>query len=425
MTKGRAGTYLKQRALFGVKLGLDSIRALVAALGHPERHAPCVLVAGTNGKGSVVAYLDVALRAAGLRVGRFTSPHLRCVNERICIDGAPISDDDLDDTIDALRDAAARLVAAQKLPDHPTYFEALTAAALVYFRSRDTDVTLLEVGLGGRLDATNVVEPVVSAIVTVDRDHEAHLGASLREIARQKAGVMRRGHPVIVGNVGVEARLAIREVASESGARLIWAGEGTTVTPRGRVLELRTPRNSFALAPLPGRHQRENVVVAARILDALEAELPDLDLGRLGTQGRPDWPGRLQWLPTEPPILVDGAHNAAAAVALGEFVADIGPFVLLFGAMKDKDIAELARPVFPLASEIVLTRTRSERAAAPEEIAERTRGLGPAPRLAPSVALALAQARSLAGRDRRLVVAGSLYLVGAVLDELSGELDGD
>ena len=183
--------------------------------------------------------------------------------------------------------------------DHPTYFEALTAAAFLYFRSRATDLNLLEVGLGGRLDATNVAEPEVSAIVTVDRDHEAHLGSNLGEIAREKAGVMRRDRPVIVGDVGDEARRALEDVAHERGARLIWAsGAG----------ELRAP-TSFALTPLPGRHQRGNAGVATRVLESLEARLPSVDLGSLGLLAKPHWPGRLEWLPTEPPILLDGAHN--------------------------------------------------------------------------------------------------------------------
>ena len=410
MIERPATAYLKSRGVFGVKLGLDSIHRLLAALDNPERNAPCVLVAGTNGKGSVVAYLDAALRAAGQRVGRFTSPHLRRVNERICVDGSPISDDDMDSSVGEIRDTAERLVATRRLPDHPTYFEALTAAAFLYFRSRATDLNLLEVGLGGRLDATNVAEPEVSAIVTVDRDHEAHLGSNLGEIAREKAGVMRRDRPVIVGDVGDEARRALEDVAHERGARLIWAsGAG----------ELRAP-TSFALTPLPGRHQRGNAGVATRVLESLEARLPSVDLGSLGLLAKPHWPGRLEWLPTEPPILLDGAHNPAAAAALGDFVTGIGPFVLLFGAMQDKDIPGLAGPVFPLASEIVLTRTRAGRAASPEQLAELTRGLGPTPRLAADVADALALARSLAAQDRPLVVAGSLYLVGAVLDELSG-----
>ena len=419
MTARSAAAYLESRSLFGVKLGLDSIRTLLAALGNPERSAPCVLVAGTNGKGSVVAYSDAALRAAGLRVGRFTSPHLRRVNERICVDASAISDGDLERFGGEIRDTAEQLVATGRLPDHPTYFEVLTAAAFLYFRSCATGVNLLEVGLGGRLDATNVAEPEVSVIVTVDRDHEAHLGSSLSEIAREKAGVMRRDRPVIVGDVGDEARRVLADVARESGARLIWAADAQSVTNRGRPGKPRMPR-SFALTPLPGRHQRGNALVAARVVEALEARLPRLDLSSLGVLERPDWPGRLEWLPTEPPILLDGAHNPAAAAALADFVKDIGPFVLLFGAMRDKDIPGLAGPVFPLADEIVLTRTRVGRAASPEQLAELTRGLGPIPRLAPDLADALALARSLAAQDRRVVVAGSLYLVGAVLDELSG-----
>ncbi|HET7292020.1 MAG TPA: bifunctional folylpolyglutamate synthase/dihydrofolate synthase, partial [Vicinamibacteria bacterium] len=189
MTPARA--YLASRILHGMKFGLETTRALAAELGHPERAYPTLLVAGTNGKGSVVAYVDAVLRASGLRVGRYTSPHLVRVNERVVVDGREIGDRALDRAIARVREAAKGLVRSGALRAHPTYFEVMTLAAFEHFRRAKVDVAVLEVGLGGRLDATNVSEPLVSAIVSLDRDHEQYLGTGLVSIAREKAGVMR------------------------------------------------------------------------------------------------------------------------------------------------------------------------------------------------------------------------------------------
>ncbi len=211
-----AGAYLAQRTLFGMKFGLETMRALVEELGHPERAYPSLLIAGTNGKGSVAAYCDAALRASGLRTGRYTSPHLVRVNERITVDGREITDAALGRAVVAVRDAATRLVKRGALAAHPTFFEALTAAAFVHFSRARVDVAVLEVGLGGRLDATNVAEPLASAIVSVDFDHQQYLGTTLASIAAEKAGVLRRGRATVLGPLPVEARLAIARVARRS-----------------------------------------------------------------------------------------------------------------------------------------------------------------------------------------------------------------
>jgi dihydrofolate synthase/folylpolyglutamate synthase len=417
----RLAGYLARRTRFGMKFGLETMHALVAEMGHPERACPSLLVAGTNGKGSVVAYCDAALRASGLRTGRYTSPHLVRVNERITVDGREIGDSDLDVAVCAVRGAASRLVRRGALAAHPTFFEVLTAAAFAHFRRERVDVAVLEVGLGGRLDATNVADPLASAIVSVDLDHEVYLGRTLAAIAREKAGVMRRGRPTVVGPLAEEARRAVRERARVAGARLVEARRGARFRPaEDGGLDLRTPAAVHAgLRPLAGAHQRDNLLVAVRLLEEARCLGLPVDLSKLpeavaGTR----WPGRLECIPGDPPLLLDGAHNPAGARALAAHLAGRGePFVLLFGAMADKDVRRLARELFPPASAIVLTRPRISRAAAPEELARRAGRLAARARREPSVTRALAIARRLAradGESTTVVVAGSLYLVGAV-----------
>jgi dihydrofolate synthase/folylpolyglutamate synthase len=413
-----AGLYLARRVRFGMKFGLETMRALIAEMGHPERAFPSLLVAGTNGKGSVAAYCDAVLRASGLRTGRYTSPHLVRVNERIAVDGRAISDGDFAVAVRAVRDAAERLVRRRVLRAHPTFFEVLTAAALAHFRRRAVDVAVLEVGLGGRLDATNVVDPLASAIVSVDFDHEVYLGRTLAAIASEKAGVMREGRPTVVGPLVDEARRAVRARARKVGARVVEARVGTRVTGDGLV-DVRTPSARYAgLRPLPGAHQRDNLLVAIRLLEAAKREGLPVDLRQVpGAVGRTRWPGRLERIAGDPPLLLDGAHNPAGARALAAHLAQGPPFVLVFAAMADKDVRGLAREIFPLAAEVVLTRPRVSRAATPDVLARRSGRLGARAFREPSVARALRLARRLArarGPGTTVVVAGSLYLVGAV-----------
>jgi dihydrofolate synthase/folylpolyglutamate synthase len=395
----RAATYLATRIRLGMKFGLETMRALVAELGHPERAFPTLLVAGTNGKGSVVAYADSVLRASGLRVGRYTSPHLIHVSERIAVGGRAISARALDREVARVQAAAEAVGAAGALPAQPTYFEVLTAAALLYFQRARVDIAVLEVGMGARLDATNVVDPLCSAIVTVDRDHEAYLGTTLAAIAREKAGVLRRGRTTVLGPMAAPARAAIEKAAGRVGARIVEAE-----TPRAR------------LSPLPGAHQVANAAVAVTLLEEARAAGLAVDLSKVPAGiARTRWPGRLQRLPGRPPLLVDGAHNPAAARALANELRREGPFVLVFAAMKDKDIAAMGRILFPLAREVVLTRVPGSRAAPPEEIARVVGAAGRGARKVERVRDALSLARRLAGPRGLVVAAGSLYLAGEVL----------
>jgi dihydrofolate synthase/folylpolyglutamate synthase len=411
-----AASYLASRIRLGMKFGLETMQALVAELGHPERAFPSLLVAGTNGKGSVVAYADSVLRASGLRVGRYTSPHLVRVNERIAVGGRAISDRALDREVARVHAAAEALAAAGRLPAEPTFFEVLTAAGFLHFQRASVDVAVLEVGMGARLDATNVVDPLSSAIVSIDRDHEAYLGTTLPAIAREKAGVLRRGRVTVLGPMAAEARSAIGEAADRVGARVVDAAD--TVVPRkGGKVDVVTPRRVHrGLSPLPGAHQRANVAVALRMLEEARAAGLAVDLSRVADGiARTRWPGRLQRLPGRPPLLVDGAHNPAAARALADELRGQEPFVLVFAAMADKDIAAMGRILFPLARAIVLTRVPGARAAPPDAIARSVGAPARGARKTQRVRDALSLARRLAGPRGLVVAAGSLYLVGEVL----------
>jgi dihydrofolate synthase/folylpolyglutamate synthase len=423
--------YLARRIRFGVKFGLETMRALVAEMGHPERAYPSLLVAGTNGKGSVAAYCDAALRASGQRTGRYTSPHLVRVNERITVNGRDIGDRDLEAAVGTVRDAAERLVRRGTLEAHPTFFEVLTAAAFVHFRRRKVDVAVLEVGLGGRLDATNVAEPLASAIVSIDYDHEVYLGRTLAAIAGEKAGVLREGRSTVVGPLDAEARRAVVERARTIGARVVNATRGIRLRPALRstpsapagAFDLETPSARYVgLRPFPGAHQRHNLLVAIRLLEEAKRAGLAVDLRRLPRAvAAARWPGRLQRVPGRPPLLLDGAHNPAGARALAAHLRQGPPLVLLFGAMSDKDLRAMASTLFPLAAEVVLTRPRIDRAATPSELARRAGRLAARAHREPGVARALALARRLAlahGETTTVVVAGSLYLVGAVTEIL-------
>ena len=399
-------TYLHGLEQFGIKFGLDNISTLVARLGHPERAFRSVHVAGTNGKGSVTAMIDAALRAAGHRSGRYTSPHLIDVSERFAIDGRPVGRDALADAATAVHDAVEALRRDGALEVQPTFFEATTAVAFELFRRAQVDVAVLEVGLGGRLDATNVVSPTVTAITSIALDHQQYLGTTLREIAQEKAGIIKPGVPVVVGTVPDEALAAIDKIARARGAELIRA------TPED-VAE-------FSLG-LPGAHQRANAAVAMRTLQVLDTAGLRVPAAAIA-QGlaQPDWPGRLDLrrLADGREALLDAAHNPAGAAALASYIDDwLGGEPkppLVFAAMRDKDIAGMFGALLPAVGPLIVTRASTPRAAAPDELAAIAHRVAPDVHVtvAPTPAAALAGAWQMAPR---IVVAGSIFLLGDVL----------
>jgi dihydrofolate synthase/folylpolyglutamate synthase len=407
----------------GIKLGLDQIRALVDALGRPDRAFPSIVVAGTNGKGSVTAMLERGLRAAGLRTGRYTSPHLVALEERFAIDGRDITTE----TFDA---AARRVLAASvALPAPPSFFEATTALALEVFREARIDVAVLEVGLGGRLDATNVVSSMAVAITAVDFDHEAFLGHTIEAIAREKAGVIKPNGLVVLAPNPPAVETIVSETCATRGARLLRAAhvviESTTMDAGQAVVTMTTPRRRYddLRLGLRGRHQIDNARTAVRLLEALDGTGRfAIDEAAIRTAVEDViWPGRLELVRSAAgEILIDGAHNPAGARALAAYVIETYgrrlPFVVAI--MHDKQIDTILTALAPAASCFVCTAPETPRAARPDELALA------ATRVAPDVAVSTA-ADPMTAIDRAaaagspVVVAGSLYLAGDVRAHVS------
>ncbi|HUR34342.1 MAG TPA: folylpolyglutamate synthase/dihydrofolate synthase family protein [Vicinamibacterales bacterium] len=422
--------WLFSLAQFGIKFGLDNIRSIIDALDHPERAFRSIHVGGTNGKGSVTAIVEAALRASGYRTGRYTSPHLLDLSERFAIRGVPVSQVALVDAVATVREVVDRLRARGTLDVHPTFFEVTTAVGFELFRRSGVEVAVCEVGLGGRLDATNVLHPMACAITSIAFDHEQYLGHTLGAIAAEKAGIIKPETPVIVGDLGSEAAAVIARVAHQQRAPLIPAMDGVAINHRSDAADgrqrfsLRTPAHDYGDVELAlaGRHQVGNAVVAVRLLE---------QIARQGLRVDPDtvrhalasveWPGRLQHLSLAGgrELLLDAAHNAAGAEALAAHLAALGDRrPLVFAAMRDKDAAGMIRALGAHASLIVVTRASNPRAAEPSELA------GLAQRLVPGVLVEMAQSPGEAldrawASSPRIVVAGSIFLIADVLKELS------
>jgi dihydrofolate synthase / folylpolyglutamate synthase len=418
--------YLSRLEQFGVKLGLESITAIVEALGRPDRSFTSVHVAGTNGKGSVTAMVDAALRAAGHRSARYTSPHLVRLAERFAIDGAPVSDADLAETVDRLRVLIEDLMARGRLDVHPTFFEATTAAAFELFRRAEVDVAVFEVGLGGRLDATNVLEPAVTAITSIGLDHQQHLGSTLQEIAAEKAGIAKPGVPLVTGVLESSAAAAIARIAAERGASIVAAADGTTVEPvaassTGSRFRLRTPRRDYGEVELAlaGEYQVGNALVAVRVLEELDSrrvEVSEAAVRRGLAEVR--WPGRLDLrrLPDGREVLLDAAHNQDGARALAAYLHGRrwGRIPLVFAAMRDKDAAAMLGALAPAISVAILTRASHPRSSEPSALQAVARAV--APELNTSVEARPFDALHAAWRaGPRIVVAGSIFLLGDVI----------
>ena len=397
---------------FGIKFGLDNISRIVARLGHPERAFRSVHVAGTNGKGSVTAMIDAALRAAGHRSARYTSPHLMDLAERFVIHGRPVAGEALNAAVADVRDAIDGLRADGGLDVQPTFFEVTTAVAFELFRRAGVDVAVLEVGLGGRLDATNVVSPpgvVATAITSIAFDHQLLLGTTLREIALEKAGIIKPGVPVVVGPLELEAASAIDEVAAGSGAAVIRT----------------TARDCDGMTiGLAGAHQRSNAAVAMRVLQILDARgMAVSDHAIAAGLADPQWPGRLdvRRLADGRELLLDAAHNPAGAASLASYLqGERGePRPLVFAAMRDKDVAGMFAALLPAVGRLILTRASNARSADPQSLAEQARAVAPARPIV--IVPALDAALDAAWRaSPRIVVAGSVFLIGDVMKRVGG-----
>jgi dihydrofolate synthase/folylpolyglutamate synthase len=431
------------------KFDLAHMRALLGALDNPERRFPGVLIAGTNGKGSTAATLASILRASGVRTGLYTSPHLARINERIQIMGQQIksqqiSDDDfalLHDLVDRIAD---RLVSEGELPWHPSFFEMLTTMAFEYFARRKVEIAVLEVGMGGRLDATNVIEPRVSVITDISLDHQKFLGNTVSEIAGEKAGIIRPGGVVVALPQQPQANDVIGRTVMDLDARAVSAvpyvppvspASAQCLAPplqKGIVAESAAPVSRYPLqvmgkeimieSPLIGRHQLRNIALAIGAAEELGRQgfpvtAASIEQGVRETR----WPGRFQVLAASngaPEYVLDVAHNPAGAWALRSTLSASyaeRALTFIFGAMRDKAIGEMAEILFPLAERVIATRADNPRSAAPDEIRQAASRISTHIEDAGDMADALAMARTSAGPDTVVVITGSIYIVGEAM----------
>jgi len=400
----------------GIDLQLDRVREAAAALGHPERSAPAFHVAGTNGKGSTAAMLAAMLAAAGRRVGLYTSPHLVSFRERIVIGGVPISETEVVEGVARIRGVLGN-------DRGLTCFEMITLLAWSTFAARGVDVQVLEVGLGGRLDATNVVAPEVAVITNIGRDHEQYLGSEVAAIAAEKAGIIKAGVPVVSGATG-EAAAVIGTRAAALASPLETLGRDFSLEP-GPNGTLAYRSSAGAIAPLGlgllGAHQRRNAALAVRALELAPAFTPPAAAVRAGLGGVA-WRGRLQVVQREPLVLLDGAHNPPGMDALVEEVRSLAagrPVRVLFGVMRDKAWHSMLRSIGGLATEIVLTRPRQARSADPTELAVAV--TGPV-RVHPDPIAAYRELLAASAPHEVVLVTGSLFLVGDILTALDPAL---
>ncbi len=406
------------------KFGLENIATLAAELGNPHRSVPCVHIAGTNGKGSTAAMLESILRAAGLRTGLYTSPHLERVNERIRIDGRDISDEDFAALWTRVRAAVESLMASGTLAVHATFFECITAMAFLAFAERRVGCAVYEVGMGGRFDATNIVQPEAAVITSIGFDHENFLGHSIEEIAGEKAGIIKPGGWVVSAAEQPQVRALIARRCEECGARLF------EVDQTWRIEHMQSfdgcYRASIAMAPsqtplaiepaLPGKFQIRNALTAATAARLLaDRGFPIGDDAIIRGIAAARWPGRLERLSDRPAVYLDGTHNPSGAREVLKFWQEnfVGRrIVLVYGAMRDKAVDEIAGLLFPRADEVILTEPRQSRALSAPALAEMVRHLAKHVTVIPDPAGALERALEMSAPDDAVFATGSLYLVG-------------
>lgn len=419
------------------KFDLAHMRVLLAALGNPEQRFPSVLIAGTNGKGSTAATLASITQAAGLKTGLYTSPHLVSINERIRRNGIEILDDEFECLHDGVEETVQWLMDDEKLPWHPSFFEMLTAIAFEFFAKRQVDLAVLEVGMGGRLDATNVVEPCLSIITDIALDHQKYLGDTIREIAREKVGIIRPGRAVVtlpqlaqandvIGNsileAGARAVSAVPYVPPVSPASAQYLVPGTHKIPRQRYPLQVMGQEILIDSPLLGRHQLRNIALGI----AAAEELHNFGFPQITPEAiergvrETHWPGRFQVLPadgTRPECVFDVAHNPAGAWALRSALSSAyegRPITMVFGVMRDKAVQEIAEILFPIAEHVIATHANTPRAATANEIRQASR-IAAEIREAADVPAAIDAARKITPTEGLVVVTGSIYIVGEAM----------
>ena len=406
------------------KFNLENIFILATSLGHPEKKYPSVHIAGTNGKGSTAAFLESILRHAGFRTGLYTSPHLERINERIRVNGEEIPDDAFAAVFSQIHSTIEELLAAGTLRAHPTFFECVTAIAFEYFAKADVEFAVFETGLGGRLDSTNIVTPLVSVITRIDFDHENFLGHSLPEIAAEKAGIIKPGVSVVLAEQREEALQVLLTTAHGLDAPVMETATAFAADSQqmehGRVRAVAREISSgaqFKIAPqLAGHFQLQNALnalAAARVLDPAGVRISNsaIENGIAAAV----WPGRIEKVHSNPDIYLDGAHNPSAARELAAFLQENFPnrgIIMVFGALRDKAVDEIAGILFPLAAEVIFTEPHTSRSISASQLAEIAGHHAAQFTIIPDSAQALAAAMARAAPSEVICITGSLYLVG-------------
>ncbi len=433
MNYPEAMDFLTGLTKFGINFGLGRITELLSRLGNPHHRLPVIHVGGTNGKGSTVAMIDAVLRAAGYRVGQFTSPHLHSYAERTKIDGVTISDDKIADLLTRMRPELELMVTEGY--EHPTEFEVSTALSLLYFAQEQVDLVVLEVGLGGLIDSTNVIPaPLITVITNVAMDHMDYLGQTTAEIAQVKAGIIKPGVPLVTAADDPEALAVIRERCREVAAPLVIVGRDVTyqvlqVDEQGTVFDLAGEflgrQWSQLRTALLGEHQVLNAATAVAVLAYLQQTGYTIPAETF-YQGLAQvcWPARLEIVRRHPLVVLDGAHNVAGAGALARALPRIFHYrrlILVLGMLADKEREKVVHLLAPLAEKIIITKPNSPRAAGWEELAVIIRQFGKEVLLEPEISRAVAKALELAAADDLVCITGSLYMVADARAELIGE----
>ena len=406
------------------KFNLENISILAESLGQPERKYPSAHIAGTNGKGSTAAFLESIMRTAGYRTGLYTSPHLERINERIRVNGDEIPDAALGSVFSRILSNIEKLLASGTLRAHPTFFECVTAMAFAHFAEAKVEFAVFETGLGGRLDSTNIVTPQVSIITRVEFDHENFLGHSLREIAGEKAGIIKSGVPLVIAEQREEVREVLLAKARELNAPVVETIHAFTIQSqelvdgriRATLREIETGLQ-FDVAPqLAGRFQLQNALNAGAAARVLQSKGFHISTAAMANGiAAATWPGRIEKVHSNPDIYLDGAHNPSAARELAVFLNENlhgRKLILIFGALRDKAVDEIAGILFPRASKVIFTEPRTARSISASQLAEIAGHHAANCEIIPDAEQALQAALALAAPDDVVCITGSLYLVG-------------
>lgn len=422
MNYNEAMKYIEDTAKFGMNLGLQRIKALLDSLGNPEKKLRCIHIAGTNGKGSVTSMISSILMQEGFRVGIYTSPYLQRFNERIRINGEEISCDDIARLVTIIKPAVDKLI--REGYEHPTEFEIITAVMFKYFEEKQVDFAVLEVGLGGRLDSTNVIDPLVSVITTISYDHMAVLGDTLDKIAYEKAGIIKKNGIVVTYPQEDEAMNVIRDAASRENAVLINAGDGRVklrdYNIDGQLFDMEIGGEAYTglSMRLLGEYQLMNALTAVTAIRALSRR--GIDIHRKSIYDglkNVKWPGRIEVISKDPLIVIDGAHNVQGIQSLRKAIEkyfDYKRLILVTGMLRDKQVDKMCEIIMPLCSTIITTEPLSPRAMPSEELCSTARKYCSDAVSCPDIKDAYNMGLSKAGRGDLLLFCGSLYMIGRV-----------